>query len=82
MFGRDFAADSPWQKMGTDVTELGCSFGKACFVLAYDFCSGEIVAWSISESPNMGQQGEMLGALAAAKPSGSGSSYRWTWDGR
>ena len=29
VLGRDFAADGPWQKMGTDVTEFKCSFGKA-----------------------------------------------------
>ena len=29
VIGRDFAADGPWQKMGTDVTEFKCSFGKA-----------------------------------------------------
>lgn len=69
VLGRDFAADGPWQKMGTDVTEFGCSFGRAYLAPAYDFGSGEIVAWSISESPNMGQQREMLAALAAVKPS-------------
>ena len=29
VIGRDFAADGPWQKMGTDVTEFKLSFGKA-----------------------------------------------------
>ena len=29
VLGRDFAADGPWQKMGTDVTEFKCGFGKA-----------------------------------------------------
>lgn len=67
--GRDFAADGPWQKMGTDATEFRCSFGRAYLAPVYDFGSGEIVAWSISESPGMGQQREMLAALAAAKPS-------------
>ena len=28
VLGRDFAADGPWRKMGTDVTEFRCSFGK------------------------------------------------------
>lgn len=27
--GCDFASDGPWRKMGTDVTEFRCSFGKA-----------------------------------------------------
>ena len=29
IIGRDFKADGPWQKMGTDVTEFKVSFGKA-----------------------------------------------------
>ena len=29
IIGRDFKADGPWQKMGTDVTEFKLSFGKA-----------------------------------------------------
>ena len=29
IIGRDFKADGPWQKMGTDVTEFMLSFGKA-----------------------------------------------------
>lgn len=44
VLGRDFAADGPWQKMGTDVTELGLSFGKAYLAPVYDFGSKEIVA--------------------------------------
>ena len=44
VIGRDFAADGPWQKMGTDVTEFKCSFGKAYLAPAYDFGSGEIAA--------------------------------------
>ena len=70
VIGRDFAADGPWQKMGTDVTEFKCSFGKAYLAPAYDFGSGEIAAWSISESPNMAQQDEMLPAGARRRASG------------
>ena len=29
IIGRDFTADGPWQKLGTDVTEFKLSFGKA-----------------------------------------------------
>lgn len=58
--GCDFASDGPWRKMGTDVTEFRCSFGKAYLAPAYDFGSREIAAWSISESPDMAQQEEML----------------------
>ena len=71
VIGRDFAADGPWQKMGTDVTEFKCSFGKAYLAPAYDFGSGEIAAWSISESPNMAQQDEMLDMLIPLVPAGA-----------
>ena len=69
--GRDFAADGPWQKMGTDVTEFKCSFGKAHLAPVYDFGSGEIVAHSISMHPDLAQQEEMLAMLMAAKPEGA-----------
>ena len=71
LVARDFRADGPWQKMGTDVTEFKCSFGKAYLAPVYDFGSKEIVAWSISDSPNMAQQREMLGMLMGAKPDGA-----------
>ena len=55
LIGRDFKADAPWQKMGTDVTEFKQAWGKAYFAPVYDFGSKEIVAWSTSMSPNMAQ---------------------------
>ena len=69
--GRDFAADGPWQKMGTDVTEFKCSFGKAYLAPVYDFGSKEIGAGSVSEHPDLAQQEEMLSMLVAAKPEGA-----------
>ena len=71
LIGRDFRADGPWQKMGTDITEFKLSFGKAYLAPVYDFGSKEIVAWSISDSPNMAQQREMLDMLMEAKPDGA-----------
>lgn len=68
VLGRDFEADGPWQKMGTDVTEFRLSFGKAYLAPAYDFGSKEIVAHSISEHTDLEQQREMLSMLAEAKP--------------
>ena len=66
--GRDFSADGPWQKVGTDVTGFKCSFGKAYLAPVYDFGSKEIVSWSISRSANMAQQKEMLEGLLAKMP--------------
>jgi putative transposase len=71
LLGRDFSADAPWQKLGTDVTEFKQPWGKAYLAPAYDFASKEIVAWSVSESPNMAQQMEMLDMLLAAMPEGA-----------
>ena len=55
VIGRDFGADAPWQKMGTDVTEFKQPWGKAYLAPIYDFGSKEIVAWSVSRSPSMAQ---------------------------
>ena len=69
--GRDFSADGPWQKMGTDVTEFRQPWGKAYFAPVYDFGSKEIVAWSTSTSPDMAQQAELLDRLLAKMPEGA-----------
>ena len=71
IIGRDFKADGPWQKLGTDVTEFKLSFGKAYLAPVYDFASKEIVAHSISMHPNLAQQQEMLQILMDAKPAGA-----------
>ena len=71
VLGCDFASDGPWRKTGTDVTEFRCSFGKAYLAPAYDFGSREIAAWSISESPDMAQQEEMLDMPISRMPEGA-----------
>ena len=71
LIGRDFRADGPWQKLGTDVTEFKQAWGKAYFAPIYDFGSKEIVAWSTSTSPNMAQQHDVLEQLVAKMPSGA-----------
>ena len=71
VIGRDFHADGPWEKMGTDVTEFRLSFGKAYLAPVYDFGSKEIVAHCVSRRPDMAQQRRMLDGLFAAKPEGT-----------
>lgn len=71
VLARDFSADAPWQKMGTDVTEFKQPWGKAYFAPVYDFGSKEIVAWSTSLSPNMAQQFSVLDQLVAKMPDGA-----------
>ena len=70
VLGRDFSADGPWQKMGTDVTEFRQPWGKAYLAPVYDFGTREVVAWSVSRSPNLAQQREMLGMLEERMPGG------------
>ena len=70
VIGRDFAADGPWEKMGTDVTEFRQPWGKAYFAPVYDFGSREIVAWSTSLHPNMAQQHELLDQLRVQEAQG------------
>lgn len=71
VLARDFSADVPWQKLGTDVTEFKQKWGKAHLAPAYDFGSKEIAAWSISQHPNMAQQKEMLDMLIPKIPEGA-----------
>ncbi|WP_418133417.1 IS3 family transposase [Adlercreutzia sp.] len=71
VIGRDFSADAPWQKMGTDVTEFKQPWGKAYFAPVYDFGSKEIVAWSTSASPDMEQQELLLDRLLERMPEGA-----------
>ena len=60
LIARDFRAGAPWEKLGTDVTEFRQPWGKAYFAPVYDFCTKEIVSWSVSTSPDMAQQEEVL----------------------
>ena len=71
VIGRDFSADGPWRKMGTDVTEFKQPWGKAYFAPVYDFGSKEIVAWSTSTSPDMEQQELLLDRLLERMPEGA-----------
>ena len=46
-------------------------WGKAYFAPVYDFCTKEIVSWSVSTSPDMAQQEEVLRRLFARMPAGA-----------
>lgn len=70
IINREFTAERPWQKLGTDVTEFSQPWGKAYLAPVYDFCSKEIVAWSISHRPDMLQQKEMLSQMLSKMPEG------------
>jgi putative transposase len=70
VLGRDFSADAPWEKLGTDVTEFRQPWGKAYLAPVLDLCDDEIAAWSISQHPDMAQQHEMLDMLLRKMPEG------------
>ena len=63
VIARDFGAEGPWQKLGTDVTEFKVAGAKAYWAPVLDFCTKEIVASDISTSPDLAQQHRMLLAL-------------------
>ena len=63
VLGRDFHADAPMEKLATDVTEFSQPWGKAYLSPVMDLYNNEIVAWSVSERPNMAQIDEMMAML-------------------
>ena len=60
---RDFHSDAPMKKLATDVTEFHQPWGKAYLSPVMDLYNNEIVAWSVSEHPNMAQVNEMIAKL-------------------
>ena len=71
VIARDFGAEGPWQKLGTDVTEFKVAGSKAYLAPVYDMASKEIVAWDVSRSPDLGQQKRLLAMLAERLPAGA-----------
>ena len=68
LLNRDFTADRPWVKLGTDVTEFRVADGKAYLAAVYDMGSKEIVAWDVSRHPDMAQQWRLLAMLEEKLP--------------
>ena len=63
VLGRDFRAGRPMEKLATDVTEFHQPWGKAYLSPVMDLYNNEIVAWAVSEHPNMAQIDEMMAML-------------------
>ena len=57
---REFKAQMPYQKLGTDVTEFNIKGEKVYFAPLIDFLTREIIGYNISRSPNLKQQINML----------------------
>ena len=68
---RDFEADGPFEKLGTDVTEFKVAGSKAYLAPVYDMASKEITAWDVSRHPDMNQQKRLLAMLGDKLPDGA-----------
>ena len=53
LIDRDFTAEKPYQKLATDVTQMTIGGRKIYLSPILDMCDGEILAYSITEAPNM-----------------------------
>ena len=60
---RDFTTSGPYQKLGTDVTMFITQYGKLYLSPVIDFHTREILAYDLSEHPNMKQIRRMLNRL-------------------
>ena len=50
---RDFAADKPYQKLATDVTQVTIEGRKAYLSPILDMCDGEVLSYVITDTPNL-----------------------------
>ena len=60
---RDFTAETPFAKLGTDITEFKVAGGKAYFAPIYDMAT-----WDVSRHPDMAQQARLLAMLETRLP--------------
>ncbi len=60
LLSRDFVAEKPNQKWVTDVTEFRLFGEKLYLSPIFDLCSGDVVSYTISESPNLRMVTTML----------------------
>lgn len=67
----DFYADKPWQKLGTDVTEVNCVDGKLFISPVVDFYDGYIPVVAMSPTPDTGLVMDMMDQLKAHLPEGA-----------
>ena len=67
----DFHADAPWEKIGTDVTEIHCADGKLFLSAAIDFYDGMPIAVTMSTSPDHDLVAEMIARIDECKPEGA-----------
>lgn len=71
LINRDFHAIAPNQKWTTDITEFSL-FGKKLYLSPVDMYNSEIISYSISDKPYLGQVIDMLDKAFAKIPDGTG----------
>lgn len=81
VLNRDFAAEDPMTKLVTDVTEFKVAGTKAYLSPVMDLFNNEIVAWSVTRTPNFAQTMEMLDELApkVSRPALLHSDQGWQY---
>ena len=85
LLNRDFHADSPGQKLLTDITEFSIPAGKVYLSPFVDCYDGMVISWSIGTSPNAELANSMLrNGIAKLEDcnetiihSDRGCHYRW-----
>lgn len=70
LINRDFHASAPNQKWTTDITEFSIFGTKLYLSPILDMYNGEIISYSISERPHLGQVMDMLDKAFAKIPDG------------
>ena len=65
---RDFTAETPFEKLTTDVTQFNVCGEKVYLSPTLDLYNREIISYSISLSPNLDQIREMLNGLFEKLP--------------
>ena len=60
IINRDFVATKPNEKWTTDISQFNCPFGKSYLSPIIDMGMGDVVAWDLSQNPNLEQTKRML----------------------
>ena len=68
ILNREFRAESPFEKLATDVTEFSVCEKKVYLSPIIDMYNNEIISYSISLSPNFNQTREMLKGMISKMP--------------
>ena len=71
LLARDFHAEKPFEKIVTDISQFNVADEKVYLSPVMDLYNREIIAYSISKSPNMEQIREMLKGLFEKLPKGA-----------